>query len=162
MVPLSHIVWAACWLGIARRATATAQAQYKAKRRVDQNAGFGGELLSTTVAELRAFHSLVEVAAEEYDRLVADPTKWPVLRSARYAVRMNGLKMTASRHVTNICLSCLEVCGMTGYLEDSQYSISRMLRDGLSSLVMVNNQRLVRTNAKLLEVLEPNDRNYLD
>jgi hypothetical protein len=28
--------------------------------------------------------------------------------------------------------------------------------------VMVNNQRLVRTNAKLLEVLEPNDRNYLD
>lgn len=162
MVPLSHIVWSACWLGIARRATSTAQAHYKAKRRVDQNGSFGGELLSNAVAELRAFHSLVEVAAEEYDRLAADPTKSQILRSARYAVRMNGLKMTASRHVTNICLSCLEVCGMAGYLEDSQYSISRLLRDALSGLVMVNNQRLARTNAKLLEILEPNDWDYLD
>jgi acyl-CoA dehydrogenase len=155
MVPFSHVVWAACWLGIAQSAVSRARARLQRELKQARGANSHmGEVLAVTMSELQALESLVRNEADKYDGLIVEPMGSAVLRSSRFAFRTNGLKLCASRLAVKICLSCLEICGMAGYLENSEYSMSRHLRDCLSGLLMISNQRLIATNSKLLELPE--------
>ena len=40
-------------------------------------------------------------------------------------------------------MSSLQACGLSGYRNDGQFSISRPLRDILSSAIMINNDRIL-------------------
>ena len=44
----------------------------------------------------------------------------------------------------------MSVLGIVGFKNDSPYSVGRQLRDTMSAVLMVANERLLKTNASLL------------
>jgi acyl-CoA dehydrogenase len=69
-----------------------------------------------------------------------------------FAIAMNGLKVSASTLVVDIVGRALVICGISGYREDSPYSLGRLLRDAHGAAVMVNNDRIIANNAQMLLV----------
>ena len=69
-----------------------------------------------------------------------------------YAIRINGLKISASERVAEICRDALAICGIVGYKNDTPFSVGRHLRDALSATLMIANDRIHATNAALLLV----------
>lgn len=159
MVPMSHLLWAACWWGIARGAVATATARIRTDARGPTKCEVRGAMLAHAVADLDVLQSFVLNAALEYGEYVAQSETNGVSAPTSMALRANSLKLGASRLATGICLACLEVCGLEGYLEDAPHSIARALRDVLSAQVMISNHRLAITNAALLQVVGGDWRN---
>ena len=152
VVPVSHILWANVWLGIATDAFSRAQNFVRAQAR--QNPGTTPPTalrlseLSSRMAEYRA---LVHGATQEYATL-ADSERRAGLSTIGYAVRINNLKIAASEAAVEACQSALRICGFAGYGNAGAYSVGRQLRDAHSAALMIANDRLHATNAALLLV----------
>ena len=105
------------------------------------------------LAELEAVHqqlkALVRGAAERYEVLQADPD---ALSAFSFMTMINGLKVAASTLVVDVVAKALLICGMAGYMNDSPYSLGRLLRDAHGAAVMVSNERLLADNAQMLLV----------
>jgi acyl-CoA dehydrogenase len=56
---------------------------------------------------------------------------------------MNLLKVNASELAVSTVMSSMQACGLSGYRNDSEFSIGRHLRDILSSPIMINNDRIL-------------------
>ena len=67
-----------------------------------------------------------------------------------FAIQMNNLKLSSSTLVVDIVGRAMQVCGISGYREDSPYSLSRALRDAHGAALMVNNDRIYNTTAQML------------
>jgi len=67
---------------------------------------------------------------------------------------MNLLKVNASELAIATVMSSLQACGLTGYRNDSEFSIGRHLRDVLSSPIMINNDRIL-ANVAAASLLSP-------
>jgi acyl-CoA dehydrogenase len=151
-VPYSCITWSSGWLGIAEEVVSIAKSSIR--RDASKRPGvtpFGGARLVQAVNDLQMMRASVRAAAVEYDRLAASNGA-QTLSSMSYAVRVNGLKLTSAQLVVRICLASLQVCGVVGYMNDSEFSIARLLRDALAAPLMIGNDRLTATNANLLLV----------
>ena len=150
MVPVSHVLWSHLWLGIATdafdRARAFVRAAAKAKPGEDLPAAHRLSHLHSLLSLLRA-----EVAAGLGD-LVAAESDREVLHTMRMVLRFNDLKISSSEQAPRICQDAMGVCGIVGFKNDSPYSVGRHLRDAMSAVLMVANERLHRTNASLLLV----------
>jgi acyl-CoA dehydrogenase len=151
MVPSSHILWSATWLGIAADAVAIARRliQQDARRRPGV-LPYGSARLVGVVQDFDVMSAYVVEAAQEYERLICDLDGSRVLSSLTYTLKNNTLKLASSRLVVRICQECLEVCGLRGYTNESDFSVSRQLRDALSATLMIANDRVAVTNANLL------------
>ncbi|MFL6798580.1 MAG: acyl-CoA dehydrogenase family protein [Xanthobacteraceae bacterium] len=152
-IPYSCITWSAGWLGIAEEAVAIARSLVR--REAGKRAGvapLGAPRLAHAVHELELMRASVHAAAAEHDRLQSDSASASTLASAAYALRVNGLKLTSAQLVVRICLTSLEACGVPGYLNDSPFSLGRLIRDALAAPLMIGNDRLLATNAHLLLV----------
>ena len=150
MVPWSHILWSHVWVGIAGEAFERARAFVRASARrspgvVPATAGRLSEL-SSVLAQMRAE---VEAVRDGYVVLMAQPDGASELQTLGYAIRINNLKIGASERTAEICHGALQICGMAGYKNDSPFSIGRQLRDSLSAALMVGNDRIHATNARL-------------
>jgi acyl-CoA dehydrogenase len=153
MVPYSHLVWSACWLGLAGDAVATARAYLRQDARKRPGAmPFGSTRLVEAVSTLQLMRAHVGDASREYERLMDDPAGQETLSTVGYALRMNNLKLTSSTLVAQIVQQCLGVCGVMGYANASRFSLGRHLRDALGAPLMIANDRIAATNASLLLV----------
>jgi acyl-CoA dehydrogenase len=94
----------------------------------------------------------VAAMASEYQTLRADPRRTSELSGMGFALRVNNLKVNASRAVTRIVEAALQICGIHGYKNDSPFSVGRQLRDALSASLMVANDRIYAANASVLLV----------
>lgn len=151
MVPTSHVLWSCCWLGLAEDASAIARAGVARDARARPGTTpFGAARLVRAVADLEAMRSLVHAAAGEIDRANEVGARAP--SAVDHAVRFNNLKIAASELAARICLECLTICGVAGYLNDGEHSVARHVRDALSAPLMIGNDRLVAANASLLLV----------
>lgn len=137
MVPLSHILWSAVWIGLAQEALARAIQAVRTGRRAtpDPRLVDVGQRLSMLNALLR----LVIDGYEGYQGS-GEPT-------VAFGVEVNNLKLAASTQTVRVAEVALEICGMAGYQEDGELSVTRLLRDLYSARLMVSNSRLVETNA---------------
>lgn len=152
VVPVSHILWANVWLGIATDAFSRAQNFVRTQAR--QNPGTTPPMalrLSELSARMAEFRALVQGATEEYVSL-ADSERRAGLSTIGYAVRINNLKIAASEAAVEICEGALRICGFAGYGNAGPYSVGRQLRDAHSAALMIANDRLHATNAALLLV----------
>jgi acyl-CoA dehydrogenase len=152
MVPVSHILWAHVWLGIATDAFSRAQSFVRAQAR--QNPGTTPPTalrLSELSSRMAEFRALVHAATQEYASL-ADSERRAGLSTIGYAVRINNLKIAASEAAVEACQSALGICGFAGYGNAGPYSVGRQLRDAHSAALMIANDRLHATNAALLLV----------
>ena len=57
------------------------------------------------------------------------------------------LKVNASEIALATVMSALQACGLAGYRNDGEFSISRPLRDILSASIMINNDRILANAA---------------
>jgi acyl-CoA dehydrogenase len=152
MVPVSHILWSHVWLGIATdafdRARAFVRAAAKQKPGETPPAAVRLSHLLTGLSLLRAqvASALVEFVA------ASDETGRESLTTLAAALRFNNLKIAASEQAPKICQDAMSVCGIVGYKNDTPFSVGRHLRDTMSAVLMVANERIHQTNAGLLLV----------
>jgi acyl-CoA dehydrogenase len=74
------------------------------------------------------------------------------LDSVDFQTAMNLLKVNSSELAISTVMSSLQACGLTGYRNDTEFSITRHVRDVLSAPIMINNDRILG-NAALATLL---------
>lgn len=150
MLPVSHVLWASAWLGLASAAVDTARRYVREQARSKPGTTPPSAM---RLAELVSVHQqmidLVRGAAERFDEIGQDDD---TLASLGVAISYNSLKIAASTLVVDIVGRALLICGIAGYREDSKYSLGRHLRDAYGAALMVNNDRIIGNNAQLLLV----------
>ncbi|HEY1417860.1 MAG TPA: acyl-CoA dehydrogenase family protein [Myxococcaceae bacterium] len=151
MVPVSHLLWGAVWTGIATNAVDRAAASVRGEARKKPGTMPPSALrLAEVHAELQAMRASLTAMATEYQQL--RDSRSSELSGMAFALRINNLKINASRAVTSIAEAALQICGIHGYKNDSPFSVGRQLRDALSASLMVANDRLFAANASVLLV----------
>lgn len=148
MLPVSHILWASVWLGLANgamdRARRYVQAEARSKPGVLPPA-------ATRLAEAAVVHAqfkdMVAASTARYEALMDDRDE---LSSIPFVVGMNALKVSASTLVVDVVGRAMGVCGISAYRQDGDYSLGRYLRDAYGAALMVNNERIHSNNAHLL------------
>lgn len=150
MLPVSHIVWTSLWLGIALAANDKARRYVQAEARKTPGSTPPGALrLAELAIVVQQLGESVHGLTRRYVEIADDPDR---STSISFAVSMNALKVSASTLVVDIVGRALLICGISGYKQDSQYSLSRLLRDAHGAALMVNNDRINTNNAQLLLV----------
>jgi len=149
MIPVSYILWSAVWVGIAQDAVATARrlVQKKACRTpsiVPQGAG----QLAALDAKLQIMRSDHQSVMNQYDSLLKGKKGVGAFNIA-FSLRLNNLKISASRLVHEIVVDAIQICGIAGYRNNSEFSLGRQLRDSLSAPLMISNNRILDANAKM-------------
>jgi acyl-CoA dehydrogenase len=148
MLPTSHIVWAAVWLGIAADAVDKARCHVRAEaRRKPGTTPPAAVRLAALMGRFEEFRSLVRARASEYELALDDAD---MLASMGFALRMNSLKTSASTFVAELVGEAMTICGMDGYRNDSELSLTRQLRDAFGAALMVNNDRILGASAQML------------
>ncbi|WP_374594013.1 acyl-CoA dehydrogenase family protein [Aquabacterium sp.] len=150
MVPWAHILWSSAWLGIATDAVTRARSFVKDTAKKLGATPPTAARLSEASALLQLMRAQVRERAQHYDQLLARPDGGAdVLSSVPFAVQLNHLKLNASELVAEICTKALRITGMTGYRNDSPYSVTRHLRDAHSAALMIGNERIHAANGAL-------------
>jgi acyl-CoA dehydrogenase len=151
MVPTSHLVWSALWLGIATNAVARARAFLRAEARKRSGAVPPGAVrLAEAASQLQLMKSNVVSALRRYEAALGSED---ILSALPFAIVMNGLKTASSQLVVQIVGQALLVAGLSAYRNDSPFSLGRHLRDAHSAALMVNNDRILANTAPLLLAL---------
>ncbi|MZF89101.1 acyl-CoA dehydrogenase family protein [Streptomyces sp. SID5643] len=146
MVPLSHLLWAGVWTGVANDAIRRAARFTRAKARSAARAGnpHTDERLGQAYARLRLLQGAVLHFANEYaDRGARED-------DSSLTVQANALKTAVSVDASRIVEGALEICGMAGYSEDGPYSVARHIRDLYSARLMVSNRQIDLANSDML------------
>src|SRR5580692_6130098 len=141
MTPVAHLCWSSAWAGIAAAAVERAQAFIrKAARSAGGQMHPGAAHFNAArmkLAKLRAIitANLDHYAAHEHDERA--------LSSIEFQSQINLLKVEASELAVETVMSAMRACGLAGYRNDGDFSIGRLLRDVLSSPIMINNDRIL-------------------
>jgi len=141
MTPVAHLAWSGAWAGIAASAVDRARAFVRKATH-----GAGGTMppradhLTRACASLRTLRSLIGAALQRFEAVSADPL---ALEAIDFQTGMNMLKVNASELAVSTVMSAMQACGLSGYRNDSEFSIGRHLRDILSSPIMISNDRIL-------------------
>jgi acyl-CoA dehydrogenase len=147
MLPVSHLVWSAVWLGIATDAVARARAWVQAQARKRGGAPASAARLAEATSMLQLMKANVVAALRRYEAALGVEDE---LATAGFAVAMNNLKIGTSQMAVEVIGQALLVCGLSGYRNDTPYSLGRHLRDAHSAALMVNNDRILANTGSLL------------
>ncbi|MCX4778466.1 acyl-CoA dehydrogenase family protein [Streptomyces sp. NBC_01264] len=144
MVPLSHLLWAGVWSGLA------AEAVHRAVSYVREKARSGAPAL---VPALAAAHAKLAGIRGQVDAAVRAAA--PVLHAGQeptlgLGIELNALKVGVSENAVETARLALQVCGMAGFAEPGPHSVARILRDTYSAPLMIGNGRLLAANAQSL------------
>jgi len=104
----------------------------------------GAAHLTRATASLQTLRALVAAALQRYEAAAERPEE---LDSLGFQTAMNLLKVNASEIALATVMSALQACGLAGYRNDGEFSISRPLRDILSASIMINNDRILANAA---------------
>jgi acyl-CoA dehydrogenase len=150
MLPVSHLVWSALWLGIATDAVARTRAYVRAQARKKGGAPASAARLADASSQLQLMKANVVGSLRLYEAAQASDDD---IAAPSFAVAMNNLKTGTSQMAVLVINQCLLVCGLAGYRNDSPYSLGRHLRDAHSAALMVNNDRILANTGNLLMAL---------
>jgi len=143
MMPVAHLTWSAAWAGVAAGAVERARLFVReAARRSNGQLPPGAAHLTRANASLRTLRALVASAVRRFEASDA-----AALESVDFQTAMNLHKVNASELAIAVVMSALQASGLTGYRNDSEFSIGRALRDVLSSPIMINNDRILANAA---------------
>lgn len=140
MVPVTHLLWAACWSGVAAGAVERAQGFVrKAARNAKGVMPPGASQATEASLSLMTLVNMVDAALADHERRKQTEGG---LDDITFQAQLNLLKVSASELAITTVMHALNAAGIAGYRNDSEFSISRPLRDILSSAVMINNNRI--------------------
>ena len=143
MLPVSHVLWGALWLGIASDAMDRARAFLRAALRKGGPTP-GAARLVDAVGSLRLLRGEIR---SWLDRVDFGPGR---ALSIADGIAINNLKIQASETCLHAVREAMLVCGFAGYQNEGPFSLARHLRDLQSAPLMVNNDRIRASNAGLL------------
>lgn len=155
MIPASHTLWAACWLGIASDAAATARQFLRLRPPSDQFRSYQLLRLAEVHERVTSLRALVGTAARRVD---ADSGGKDPRRQAARAAFYNDLKVAAADLAFDAVIRSFELVGAPAYLRDGESSLARHIRDVLSAKVMVSPDR-IRAATGVLALLAGQDGN---
>jgi acyl-CoA dehydrogenase len=140
MVPFAHLLWGSVWTGIAASATARAQAFVRNAMRHSGQLPPGAPQFTRALATLRTLRGMLATSLRRYEQCMNDPQ---ALAGLEFQTLITLTKVEASELAAQTVMSAMRACGLSGYRNDSEYSIGRHLRDVLSSPIMINNDRIL-------------------
>jgi len=141
MVPFAHLTWGAVWAGIAAAATGKAQAFIRhAARHANGQLPPGAAHYTHGVSSLRTLRGVLASALHSYEAAMHDEK---TINSMDFQAMITLTKVQVSELAVATVFSALRACGLSGYCNDSEFSIGRHLRDVLSSPLMINNDRIL-------------------
>jgi acyl-CoA dehydrogenase len=148
-MPVAHLTWSAVWAGVAASAVERARAFVRKARGGSGQMPPGAAHLTRATASLRTLRAVITSALARYEAACNDDAS---LESLDFQTSMNLLKVTASELAIATVSSALQASGLAGYRNDGEFSVTRHLRDAMSSSVMINNDRILANvaNASLL------------
>jgi acyl-CoA dehydrogenase len=141
MVPFAHLLWGSVWAGIATIATSKAQAFLRhAMRHANGQMPPGAAHFTQAVSSLRTLRGVLATVLRQYDAAMGDER---AVGALEFQSTLTLLKVQVSELATETVLSALRACGLSGYRNDTEFSIGRHLRDILSAPLMINNDRIM-------------------
>lgn len=141
MVPTAHLFWGAVWAGIAAAAVKRAQAFIRmAARHADGKLPPGAAQLTSAAASLNTMLGLLASSTRRYELALHDGA---MLHSLEFQTMITMTKVEVSELAVATVLRALRACGLSGYRNDSEFSISRHVRDVLSAPIMIHNDRVL-------------------
>ena len=152
MHPYSHIVWGSLWAGIAMDAVNQARAFVRVEaRKTPGETPISAVRLGEADQVLQEMRHNVASLAREYDELLAS-NRPEAFTEFGFSIRTNNLKLSCSQRLVDIVGRAMLICGISGYRNDSKFSLARHLRDAYGAALMVNNDRILKLNATMLMV----------
>jgi len=150
-IPAAHLAWTSAWYGAARgsldRFVAFLRGDARERRR------FASDLFCSRLAEARLSLDLLEALLRQiidrYEKMRSEQASPSAYEDPEWIIALNGLKVAGSRISYATIDLLLEIAGMTrGYLCDEKLGLERVFRDLRSASLMVNNDHLLKMNAK--------------
>jgi acyl-CoA dehydrogenase len=152
MLPVSHLLWASVWLGIATGAVNRARSYLRQQVRERGNVSMLSHRLARAVGLLQLMQARLSQALRDYDPVFAEGGRQLPLG---FTADMNNLKTT----VSELCLEAVQhafmVCGIHAYKNGTEFSLGRHVRDLMSAPVMINNDRMLESTGNLLLMQRP-------
>ena len=145
MVPFAHLLWGSVWAGIAAAAAGRAQAFIRhVARQSNGQMPPGAAHFTQAVSSLRTLRGLLAANLRSYAGVMSDEK---AISSLEFQAVITMTKVQASELAVTTVLSALRACGLSGYRNDTEFSIGRLLRDVLSAPLMINNDRILQNLA---------------
>jgi acyl-CoA dehydrogenase len=152
MVPFAHLLWGSVWAGIAAAATGKAQAFIRhAVRGSNGQMPPGAAHFTQAVSSLRTLRGVLAANLHSYQAIMSDEK---AISSLEFQAQITLTKVQASELAVTTVLSSLRACGLSGYRNDTEFTIGRLLRDVLSAPLMINNDRIL-TNLAATSLMTP-------
>ena len=152
MMPVAHLTWSGVWSGVAAGAVERARAFLRnAARRSGGQLPPGAAHLTRATAPLRTLRAMV---ASHLQRFEALSEREAELEALEFQAAMSLIKVNASELAFAIVMSALQACGLAGYRNDGDFSVTRHLRDILSAPIMINNDRILANAANAAMLVE--------
>ncbi len=147
MLATTHILWASTWFGLANDAVSKAQSFVRSE--VKKRPGFmppGAMRLAEANDLLQRLKAVIVSGIHRFAQAQADDE----LLNVGFLAEMNTIKISSSQLARDVIEHALLITGLHGYRNDSPYSIGRPLRDALSAVIMINNDRILTNTSNLL------------
>ncbi len=152
MHPYSHLVWGSLWSGIAADAVNQARAFVRVEaRKTPGETPISAIRLAEVAQVLQEMRQNIASLAREYEELLSSDRP-EALEEFGFSIRTNNLKLSCSQQLVDIVSRAMLICGISGYRNDSKFSLARHLRDAYGAALMVNNDRILKLNATMLMI----------
>jgi acyl-CoA dehydrogenase len=152
MVPYAHLLWGSVWAGIAAAAATKAQTFIRhAMRNSNGQTPPAAAHFTQAASTLRTLRGVLASALRGYEAVCADEK---AMASLEFQSMITMTKVQVSELAVTTVMSAMRACGLSGYRNDTEFSIGRHLRDVLSSPIMINNDRIL-TNLATTTLMTP-------
>lgn len=150
MHPYSHVVWSSLWTGIATDAVNRARAFVRGEaRKTPGEAPPSALRLAEVDSVLQEMRHNVASHTREYHELLQRGER-DAFSNFGFSIRTNNLKISSSQKIVDVVSRAMLICGISGYRNDSKFTLARHLRDAYGAGLMVNNDRIMKLNATML------------
>ena len=141
MVPYAHLLWGSVWAGIAAAATSKAQSFIRhAMRHSNGQPPPAAAHFTQATSSLRTLRGVLSAALRGYEAASSDEK---AMTSLEFQSMITMTKVQVSDLAVTTVMSAMRACGLSGYRNDSEFSIGRHLRDVLSAPIMISNDRIL-------------------
>jgi len=148
MQPVSHLLWGSLWLGMAHSAASIARRQVRTLIRKGGVPATTHLRLAEMDESLHRMRSSLREAISVYQDIL-DQGSFARTQAFSFGTSMNNIKLICSEGVVDVVSKAMVIAGISAYRNDSEMSLTRLLRDAYGTLLMVNNDRIRSHNAAM-------------